>query len=142
MYPMLLIILTEFLEILIVICASFSSKLLMNVPFFFSQKTHSTVIIIILAFMSFLTATFVIESMACANAITNHRKIQRLKSRISVSQDKDSSSSDHDTEVDIVNPCSNDNYINQNDNEHEPLLSDMERVGELEIRRAPEVNSR
>ena len=109
---------------------------------FFSQKTHSTVIIIILAFMSFLTATFVIESMACANAITNHRKIQRLKSRISVSQDKDSSSSDHDTEVDIVNPCSNDNYINQNDNEHEPLLSDMERVGELEIRRAPEVNSR
>jgi len=102
----------------------------------------STVIIIILAFMSFLTATFVIESMACANAITNHRKIQRLKSRISVSQDKDSSSSDHDTEVDIVNPCSNDNYINQNDNEHEPLLSDMERVGELEIRRAPEVNSR
>ena len=46
-------------------------------------------------------------------------------------------------DVDIVNPCSSgsDNYINQNDNEHEPLLSNMERVGELEIRR-PEVNSR
>ena len=101
----------------------------------------STVIIIILAFMSFLTATFVIESMACANAITNHRKIQRLKSRISVNQD--SSSSDHDPDVDIVNPGNGaDHYVNQNDNEHEPLLSDMERVGELEIRRAPEVNSR
>ena len=31
----------------------------------------STVLIISLAFMSFLTATFVIESMACANAIGN-----------------------------------------------------------------------
>merc|ERR1712110_982599 len=39
------------------------------------------------AFMSFLTATFVIESMACANAIVHHRKMQRLKSRISVTQD-------------------------------------------------------
>ena len=84
MCQMQLIIFTEFL---------INILLLLKVCIFFFKK-HSTVLIIILAFMSFLTATFVIESMACANAITNHRKIQRLKSRISVNQD--SSSSDHD----------------------------------------------
>ncbi len=36
-------------------------------------------IIILLAFMSYLTATFMIESMASANAIVHHRRLQRLK---------------------------------------------------------------
>jgi len=39
----------------------------------------STVILILLAFMSFLTATFVIESMAAANALLAWRQAQRQK---------------------------------------------------------------
>lgn len=39
----------------------------------------SSFIIILLAFMSFLTATFVIESMAAANAVIHWKRLQRLK---------------------------------------------------------------
>ena len=39
----------------------------------------SSCIIILLAFMSYLTATFVIESMAAANAMIHWRRLQRLK---------------------------------------------------------------
>jgi len=39
----------------------------------------STVIIVLLAFMSFLTATFVIESMASANAMIHWKRLKRLK---------------------------------------------------------------
>jgi len=39
----------------------------------------STFIIILLAFMSFLTATFVIESMASANAVIHWKRLKRLK---------------------------------------------------------------
>ena len=39
----------------------------------------SSVILILLAFMSFLTATFVIESMAAANALLAWRQVQRQK---------------------------------------------------------------
>ena len=39
----------------------------------------SAVIIILLAFMSFLTATFVIESMAAANALHHFKRSRRLK---------------------------------------------------------------
>lgn len=39
----------------------------------------SSVIIIMLAFMSYLTATFVIESMAAANAMVHWKRLQRLK---------------------------------------------------------------
>jgi len=39
----------------------------------------SSVIIILLAFMSFLTATFVVEAMAAANAMLHWRRLQRLK---------------------------------------------------------------
>jgi len=39
----------------------------------------SSVIIILLAFMSYLTATFVIESMAAANAMVHWKRLQRLK---------------------------------------------------------------
>ena len=39
----------------------------------------STVIIVLLAFMSFLTATFVIESMAAANALLHWKRSQTLK---------------------------------------------------------------
>eukprot|EP00092_Neocalanus_flemingeri_P014748 GFUD01015915.1.p1 GENE.GFUD01015915.1~~GFUD01015915.1.p1 ORF type:complete len:521 (-),score=128.06 GFUD01015915.1:235-1797(-) len=39
----------------------------------------SSVIIILLAFMSYLTATFVIESMAAANAMIHWKRLQRLK---------------------------------------------------------------
>jgi len=39
----------------------------------------SSCIIILLAFMSYLTATFVIESMASANAMIHWRRLQRLK---------------------------------------------------------------
>ncbi len=40
----------------------------------------SSVILVALAFMSFLTATFVVESMAAANAIKTWRRLQRIKS--------------------------------------------------------------
>ena len=39
----------------------------------------SMIIIILLAFMSYLTATFVIESMASANAMVHWKRLQRLK---------------------------------------------------------------
>ena len=39
----------------------------------------SSVIILLLAFMSYLTATFVIESMASANAIVHWKRRQALK---------------------------------------------------------------
>ena len=39
----------------------------------------SSVIIILLAFMSYLTATFVIESMAAANAMVHWKRLQTLK---------------------------------------------------------------
>jgi len=37
----------------------------------------SIIIIVLLAFMSYLTATFVVEAMASANALVHHRKLQR-----------------------------------------------------------------
>lgn len=39
----------------------------------------SSIILILLAFMSYLTATFVIESMAAANALLHQKRLQRLK---------------------------------------------------------------
>ena len=39
----------------------------------------SSAVLILLAFMSFLTATFVIETMASANALGRWRRLQRLK---------------------------------------------------------------
>lgn len=39
----------------------------------------SSVIIILLAFMSYLTATFVIESMASTNAMIHWKRLQRIK---------------------------------------------------------------
>jgi hypothetical protein len=39
----------------------------------------SSVIVIMLAFMSYLTGTFVIESMAAANAMVHWKRLQRLK---------------------------------------------------------------
>lgn len=38
-----------------------------------------TCLIIVLAFMSYLTATYVIETMACANAVLNWRRYQLIK---------------------------------------------------------------
>ena len=39
----------------------------------------SSIIIILLAFMSYLTATFVIESMASTNAMIHWKRLQRIK---------------------------------------------------------------
>ena len=39
----------------------------------------SSAIVIVLAFMSYLTATFVVESMASANAVNQFKRQQRLK---------------------------------------------------------------
>jgi hypothetical protein len=36
-------------------------------------------IVVMLAFMSFVTATFMIEAMAAANAMVHWRRLQRLK---------------------------------------------------------------
>lgn len=37
------------------------------------------VLLIILAFISYMTVTFVIETMACANAVIHWRRLQFLK---------------------------------------------------------------
>lgn len=73
----------------------------------------STIIIVMLAFMSYLTATFVIESMASANAIIQHRRLQRIK--------QTSSSS---TRSQVVQDPSLSSATS--DDESEPLLSDPE----------------
>ena len=112
----------------------------------------SSVIIILLAFMSFLTATFVIESMACANAIVIHRKTQRLKSRISTTHESrppsfSESVEDHDNEVANASSDSgratpsNFHYVNNSNDENEPLLSDTDRLGELEVRHLPDTSN-
>lgn len=104
----------------------------------------STIIIILLAFMSYLTATFVIESMACANAIVHHRRIQRLKkSSTSEPTAEEVLENNQDDEVIIANPNSgretpsNFHYVNgQTDDESEPLLSDgSERVVDINLGR-------
>jgi hypothetical protein len=107
----------------------------------------SSVIIILLAFMSYLTATFVIESMASANALVHHRRLQRLKrSSTHASGDDQQSSStpvrrSTDDAVRILPAIdgddddgssssgratpSNFHFVNnQTDDEGEPLLSD------------------
>ena len=47
----------------------------------------STISLMFLAFMSFLNATYVIETMACANAVYKWKRLQTIK-RESVSIDK------------------------------------------------------
>ena len=92
----------------------------------------STIIIILLAFMSYLTATFVIESMACANAIVQHRRLQRIKKSSTSNNSADFPVAEEasEEEVRIVqgqhdrNSPSNFHYVNnQTDDESEPLLS-------------------
>lgn len=39
----------------------------------------STISLIFLAFMSFMTATYVIETMACANAVFKWKRLQAIK---------------------------------------------------------------
>jgi len=58
----------------------------------------SSVILILLAFMSFLTATFVIESMAAANALLHWKRLQQLKR----SGDRSSSSTSSGIRVEIL----------------------------------------
>lgn len=43
----------------------------------------STFLMMLLAFVSFLTVTFVIESMACANATIQWRRVQSHKTDVS-----------------------------------------------------------
>lgn len=95
----------------------------------------STVIIILLAFISYLTATFVIESMASANALMHHRRLQRFKKSSHSEQPEVNNTAGGSTEVRIV-PAeessdsgraspSNFHYVGQQtDDESEPLLSD------------------
>lgn len=45
----------------------------------------STVSLVFLAFMSFMNATYVIEAMACANAVFKWRRLQSIKRDESVS---------------------------------------------------------
>ena len=49
------------------------------ISFLMCRSSIPQVILILLAFMSFLTATFVIESMAAANALLAWRQVQRQK---------------------------------------------------------------
>ncbi|XP_055606067.1 transmembrane protein 104 homolog [Uranotaenia lowii] len=47
-------------------------------------------LIVVLAFVSYMTVTFVIETMSCANAIQNWKRLQYLKRDRVVEQDEDS----------------------------------------------------
>jgi hypothetical protein len=52
----------------------------------------STAVLVMLAFMSFMTTTFMVESMASANALLKWRKMQAIKRADSVSRDDPSDS--------------------------------------------------
>ncbi|XP_058452202.1 transmembrane protein 104 homolog [Malaya genurostris] len=49
-----------------------------------------TIVIVVLAFVSYVTVTFVIETMACANAILNWRRLHFIKRDRVIEQDEDS----------------------------------------------------
>lgn len=104
----------------------------------------STVIIIMLAFMSYLTATFMIESMASANAIIYWRRLQRLKrsSTSTISDPREplsssrtsltaSTSTTDDGSTSGRDTPSNFHYVNQTDDESEPLLTGQEEAEEM-----------
>ena len=82
----------------------------------------STVIIVMLAFMSYLTATFVIESMASANAIIQHRRLQRIKQTSSSSSGTQESNAARHANLSSTPASTTD----EDDDESEPLLSDPE----------------
>ncbi|CAH1170348.1 unnamed protein product [Phaedon cochleariae] len=66
----------------------------------------STLMLVFLAFVSFITVTFVIESMACANATVTWRKLQSHKfdeSEIPVDSDSELDASNEETAILSVN---------------------------------------
>lgn len=96
----------------------------------------STVVLIMLSFMSFLTTTFMIESMAAANAIVHWKRLQSLKRSESVCQDDVAEAEAEEVASQTTSPIRT--GINSltaqhspphirsteaSDDEHEPLLS-------------------
>ncbi|XP_050309814.1 transmembrane protein 104 homolog [Anthonomus grandis grandis] len=68
----------------------------------------STIAVMVLCFVSFITITFVIESMACANATIQWRKIQEHK--VDESEALLNTDSDGSTVLDNSRPCFNLNH--------------------------------
>lgn len=114
----------------------------------------SSIILILLAFISYLTATFVIESMAAANALLHQKRLQRLK-RSGGERSSDSSEPLVTRKLEVVsqlhsrdraNPGSpvrrgggiEDRTEEEEDSERRPLMSDEARNG-YEITRITEM---
>ncbi|KAG4079730.1 hypothetical protein HA402_014861 [Bradysia odoriphaga] len=76
------------------------------------------ILIVVLAFISYMTVTFIIESMACANAVIHWRRLQFLKRDRLATDDEVDSSDPNET----INPDINDASI-----EHTPLFSQSSR---------------
>lgn len=75
------------------------------------------IFIIILAFISYMTVTFVIESMACANAVIQWRRLQFLK------RDKLSQTEETEDEVEIPNDDTRQLLVSNSSIEHTPLFA-------------------
>ena len=71
---------------------------------FFLRWGLSAAVLLMLAFMSYLTTTFMIESMAAANAMINWKRSKIIKRAESVTADDDDSSvtSDGDARAALV----------------------------------------
>lgn len=80
----------------------------------------SLVIVIILAFMSYLTTTFVIEAMASANALVHWKTLQHYKRVV----DEDESSISRSKQEDMVKELKTDDLISKylDEDERVPLL--------------------
>ncbi|CAN8002684.1 unnamed protein product [Ixodes hexagonus] len=80
----------------------------------------SLVIVIILAFMSYLTTTFVIEAMASANALVHWKTLQHYKKVV----DEDESSISRSKQEDMVKELRTDDLISKylDEDERVPLL--------------------
>ncbi|XP_053670389.1 transmembrane protein 104 homolog [Anopheles nili] len=77
--------------------------------------------IVVLAFMSYVTVTFVIETMACANAVHNWKRLQFIKRDRVIEYDEDSN-----VETMVEPPHTPSDFENDYDeaNEHDQLLED------------------
>ena len=101
-----------------------------------------TGVLILLALISYMTTTFVIESMAAANAMIHFKRVQRLKKSEGTVDINDDTSSDYQ----IVQQPGISNFGNRSspvrNGEREPLISSSEMEIEEDFEHDPVVRNR
>uniref|UniRef100_A0A182VRF4 Amino acid transporter transmembrane domain-containing protein n=1 Tax=Anopheles minimus TaxID=112268 RepID=A0A182VRF4_9DIPT len=85
--------------------------------------------IVVLAFMSYVTVTFVIETMACANAVHNWKRLQFIKRDRVIEHDEDSN-----VETLIEQPVS---VESESDNEHAGMDERDQLISDASIEQTP-----